>query len=176
MTDSISSPWAICTGPRPWIPAGSIYPGSLLQYSFSEIRDTKSVSLVEMDAQGKTNIERVNLSPRRTLRLLEGNLKDLLEAEPSDDYFLVRLQDQGALLDPMGRLRKVYPNVVHLERPFLNAAAGDARADRDYRRQTMLDLFSDFFSQVTGRELNPAEQTALVDVVKAAEAGERGEK
>jgi exonuclease SbcD len=149
------------------------YAGSLLQYSFSEIRDTKSVSLVEMDAHGKTSLERVNLSPRRMLRLMEGNLKDLLEADPSDDYFLVRLNDQGALLDPMGRLRKVFPNVVHLERPFLHTASGDARADRDYRRQTMLDLFSDFFSQVTGRELNTDEHSALMEVVEAAEETDR---
>jgi hypothetical protein len=36
-----------------------------------------------------------------------------------------------------------------------------------------MDLFSDFFSQVTGRELNTDEHSALMEVVEAAEETDR---
>lgn len=138
------------------------YSGSLLKYSFSEINDHKSVSMVEISRDGKIEIERISLNPRRDLRLVEGELKELLKG-PEDglsreDYLLVHLKDKGAVLDAMGRLREVYPNVLHITRPLLNPVGPGAHSRGDHRRQTETDLFRSFFSQVMGEELTPEEE------------------
>jgi exonuclease SbcD len=152
-----------------------IYPGSLMKYSFSESSHTKSVTLVEMDAEGKCAVERIPLNPRRDLRIVRGYLKDILkgskEDENPDDYILVELLDTGAILDVMGQLREVYPNVLHLERPNFEIT-GKVRAI-DHHKVDDAELFASFFSQVTGEELTKAQRTAFASVVDEIHRNER---
>lgn len=153
------------------------YAGSLLKYSFSEASHPKSVSLVDMDETGLCRVERIALSPRRDLRILEGHLNALLKGpapgESKDDYLLVRLADKEALLDPMGKLRGIYPNVLHLERPGLLEAGTLASEGRERLRRTEQALFSSFFEQMTGDPLDDAQGRAFGGVLEALRAAER---
>lgn len=141
------------------------YSGSLLKYSFSEERQNKGVTLVELDAAGKARIEQIPLAPLHDMRTLEGSLQELLAAGASDphrdDYLLVRLTDSHAILDVMSKLREVYPNVLHLERPGLMARGEALQVGRERLRQGELAMFEDFFDQVAGQPLSP-EQRAIV--------------
>ena len=143
------------------------YAGSLLKYSFSEIPHLKSAHVVELDAAGMPVIEKVPLVPQRDLRLIEGELASLLEGpgpgENPEDFLLVRLTDARELLDPMGRLREVFPNVLHIERPVLaQPGEGALRAHREVGGDR--ELFAAFFAQVTGTSLSDAQQAAFMDV------------
>jgi DNA repair protein SbcD/Mre11 len=143
------------------------YSGSLLKYSFSEISHRKSAHLVELDGAGIPSVEYIPLTPPRDLRLIEGELAELLSGpaagEQADDFLLVRLTDAHELLDPMGRLREVYPNVLHIERPaFARAGADPLRAHRS--RGGDPELFAAFFEQVTGAALSDAEAAAFREV------------
>jgi exonuclease SbcC len=110
------------------------YSGSLLKYSFSEADHAKSVSLVELDAKGQANVEEITLSPKHDVRVVTGMLADLLEGpaegKSREDYLLVRLENREALLDVMGKLREVYPNVMHVgpERGRARGLPRDRRA------------------------------------------------
>jgi exonuclease SbcD len=141
------------------------YSGSPLQYSFSEERQRKSVTLVELDAAGKARIEQIPLQPRHHMRTLEGSLDALLAAGKDDphrdDYLLVRLTDTHAILDVMSKLRQVYPNVLHLERPGLMARGDGLEVNCDRLKKGELAMFEDFFVQVTGEALSP-EQTQII--------------
>jgi exonuclease SbcD len=152
------------------------YSGSLLKYSFSEATHTKSVSLVELDDDG-ARIERIPLTPRRDLRIVEGHLGDLLRGpaagEHADDYLLFRLLDTGALLDPMGRLREVYPNALHLERPSLTTGGDGRGPSPEQIARGEEDLFADFFREVTGDALTPEQQAVLHEVLAGLRRQER---
>ncbi len=142
------------------------YSGSILKYSFSEESHKKSVTLVEMDGQGHCSIEQILLKPQRDMRVLEGSLENLLEQGQSDpdreDYLLVRLTDTHAILDIMNKLRDVYPNVLHLERPGLMASGEQRKLHRDHLKRGEMKMFRDFFQQISGEELTP-EQAAIVE-------------
>jgi DNA repair protein SbcD/Mre11 len=146
------------------------YSGSLLKYSFSEIPHLKSANLVELDATGVPEVEYLPLKPRRDLRLLEGELAELLRGpapgDYAEDFLLVRLADTRELLDPMGRLREIYPNVLHIERPALAPPATEGlqahRHDGGDR-----ELFAAFYEQVTGTPLAAPLERAFVDVYEA---------
>ncbi|TYO97096.1 exodeoxyribonuclease I subunit D [Geothermobacter ehrlichii] len=146
------------------------YSGSPLKYSFSEERHRKSVTLVDIDARGQAHIETLPLEPLRDMRCLEGELEELLEAgrqDPRrDDYLLVRLTDTHAILDLMARLREVYPNVLHLERPGLMARGENLRLDRQHLRQGELRMFEDFFRQVTGGELDEEQRRLVAGIIE----------
>lgn len=143
------------------------YSGSLLKYSFSEIPHFKSATLVELGAAGDPSVETIPLHPIRDLRLLEGQLARLLEGpgpgESTDDFLLVRLSDEHELLDPMGRLREIYPNILHIERPALQRAGEDAL--RAHRKQGGdVELFNAFYMQAAGAPLSEPQAAAFKEV------------
>ncbi len=152
------------------------YAGSPLKYSFAEAGHRKSVTLVELDGAGKATAEKIALRPRRDVRCLEGYLADILAAGErdgqADDYIAVTLRDSGAILDPMGKLRRVYPNVLH--RIFAAPAAATATGPRpDHRRQGEAELFAAFFAQATGQPLSAAEEAAAAGLLAAFGRKER---
>ncbi|MBU2511165.1 exonuclease SbcCD subunit D [bacterium] len=142
------------------------YSGSILKYSFSEEHHQKGITLVDMDEKGICSLEHVLLTPKRDMRVLEGTLENLLERGKSDlyneDYLLIRLTDTHAILDIMSKLREVYPNVLHLERPGLMGTGNQPSLHRDHLKRGEMSMFRDFFKQISGEELNP-EQAAIVE-------------
>jgi exonuclease SbcD len=147
------------------------YSGSPLKYSFSEERQRKSVTLVELDAAGNASIEQIPLAPRHDLRTLEGALDELLAAgrnDPQrDDYLLVRLTDTHAILDVMNKLRDVYPNVLHLERPGLMARGDGLEFSRERLKKGELAMFEDFFAQVNGGDLSEEQREVVAATLDA---------
>ncbi|MFW5738863.1 MAG: exonuclease SbcCD subunit D [Myxococcota bacterium] len=149
------------------------YPGSLLKYSFSETEHEKSVALVEMDAQGAVRVRPRPLSPRRDVRVIEGTMQQVLDGAATDscrdDYIKVRLLDAGPVLDAMAKLREVYPNVLHLERPHLGASTDARREAVDPRRLGTLELFEAFFDQVSGQRLDDRQREEVIAAIAWAE-------
>jgi DNA repair protein SbcD/Mre11 len=145
------------------------YSGSPLKYSFSEARHNKSVTLVELNAQGERTITKLPLKALHDVRIIEGELSTIVEQGRTDpfnqDYLLVRLTDRHALLDPMNKLREVYANVLHLEKPGMLHLAEQAPR-RDALKRNELDMFHDFFSQITGQELTPPQDQALQTILR----------
>jgi len=146
------------------------YSGSLMKYSFSEADHKKAVNIVEMDASGGVKLEKVSLLPRRDVRRIEGNLADIIAGAAKDngkhDYLMVTLQDKQAILDAMGKLREVYPNVLHIERPMLSIDGKLNNNQADHRKIDDAQLFASFFSQVMNEDLSDDEQRAYKTVVQ----------
>jgi len=153
------------------------YSGSLMKYSFSEAAHNKSINLVDLDGDGKVTVDSIGLSPRRDLRCIEGYLSDILQGpqngENRDDYIMVTLKDSGAIYDAIGQLRQVYPNILHIERPYLTVDGRLSRPAGDYRQISELELFASFYEQVTGEQLGEEEKTVLADILEQLRAGER---
>ncbi len=152
------------------------YSGSLLKYSFDEVDHRKSVTLVELDAAGACQVERIALPVRRDLRVIEGELEQLLAMAAGDaardDYVLARLTDRGALLDAMGKLRQAYPNALAIERPLLLGSDG-GEPGVDHRGVSVQALFAGFHRQTTGEALDAAGEAAFERVLERLQRDER---
>ncbi|MBE9537601.1 MAG: exonuclease SbcCD subunit D [Proteobacteria bacterium] len=146
------------------------YSGSILKYSFSEVDHQKSVTLVNISAAGDVTTEYVELQPLRDMRILEGALEDILAAGASDphsnDYVLARLTDTHAILDIIGKLRDVYPNTLHLERPGLQPKGGLPDAGREMMKQSELELFENFYAEVNGEPVTDAQRDIVSGILK----------
>ena len=144
------------------------YSGSILKYSFSEQHQQKGVTLVEMSPSGLHNITHLTLSPLRDMRILEGELETLVQQGATDphkqDYVLVRLTDQRALLEPMSKLRQVYENVLHIEKTWLQDSR-NLQVNQDKLKRGEMEMFQDFFKQVSGNELTPDQQIAIQQII-----------
>lgn len=153
------------------------YSGSLMRYAFSETDHQKAIFAVEMDRCGECAVEQIHLTPRRQVRCIEGTLKDVLTGAKHDDaredYLLVTLLDEGPVFDAMGRLREVYPNILHIERPYLQLSEQVGLYRVHPKHATDLNLFEAFFQQATGNELSDEQRQAYVRVVDAMRRAER---
>lgn len=132
------------------------YSGSLLKYSFQEQKQQKGFTVIEFN-QGEQSYEHVEITTLRDMRIIEGDLLDILNKGAFDphyqDYVMVRLLDRHAILDAMSKLRAVYPNILHLEKKGLSVDKVDSSTANHLKRNE-LDLFNDFFTQVSGNALS----------------------
>jgi exonuclease SbcD len=62
------------------------YAGAPLAFGFDEVDEPKSMSLVDLDADGAATIGTVPFAPPRGLRVLRGKLADLVVSEPTVDF------------------------------------------------------------------------------------------
>ena len=136
------------------------YSGSLLKYSFSEVRHKKSITIVNMDSTGDIEVEERELIPKRDMIEIEGSLDELLnsyryEDEDLNHFYRVILTDKGELIDPMAKLRGVYPNVLQIEIKdrMRDTKPGTTSAGRGYQNKTKLQLFKEFYSNINDVEL-----------------------
>lgn len=149
------------------------YSGSLMKYSFSEQNHRKGITSVCLgekrggSAEMSWSIEEIY--PSRDMRVIEGSLEDLLAEELSEseaeDYLMVRLIADGELYSPKDKLDEVYKNILRIEikRESAQLEGEKAEASRtDYREKSVIELFRDFYVEVTDSELEDSKKEKLV--------------
>lgn len=148
------------------------YAGSPMPYSFSEIYRKKGITVVTLQEKGNTAIEFIPLETKRKFREIKGPLAELYKAAQaeggSEDYIRCILTDKEALLDPIGQLRTVYPNLMTLE-----FAREESCTDTELRTDTEdispQELFAMFFEKQNEKEYNAAQQKLLQAVWRELE-------
>jgi exonuclease SbcD len=118
----------------------------------------------------------VPIGPRHEVRRITGHLDDLL-AHPEtgasrNDFISVTLLDRGAVYDPIGKLRDIYPNVLEIKRPPVSAPERGA-GHIDHRKMSDLDLFAGFYREVTGEALSSEQRKAFLGVLERVRQEER---
>lgn len=93
------------------------YSGSILQYSFSEAEQQKSVTVIEYDA-GESSYRTIPLCSGRMLRqwYIEGGIEELeqrLSRVDSQDWLAITVMlDEPPAPDYMSNLRKTHPGII----------------------------------------------------------------
>ncbi|MGR2703728.1 exonuclease SbcCD subunit D [Vibrio campbellii] len=145
------------------------YSGSLMKYSFGEQNQKKGFTLVEIDQNGFVSAEHIDLAAPHEMRIVEGELEQVIEQGKTDpkneDYLLVRLMDKHAILNPMEKLRTVYPNVLHLEKPGMLIGVEQEMAQAKLARSE-IDMFRDFFTEAQDSQLSQEQDQAISDIIK----------
>jgi exonuclease SbcD len=127
------------------------YSGSPLAFNFDEEGQEKSLTLIDLAADGSIETTSIPLAPRRKVRTIRGKLDELVAAPTgSVDFIRVVLTDETPQIEPMKRIRALYPNAVQLsyERTerTLEEKLGEGRAAIDAPE----NLVSDFLEFVRG--------------------------
>lgn len=150
------------------------YSGSLLKYSFSETKQKKGITIVNLDKNGEVDIQFHEFKPKRDFRIITGELKDLMNNEVSsleniEDYIKVILTDKGELLDPMAKLRSVYPNVMELVRQDRLNINNTRTSAVNVREKSKLNLFDDFYYEITGENCSKEDNEIIKKIIEKAE-------
>jgi exonuclease SbcD len=150
------------------------YAGSPLKYSFSECRQEKSVTLVRLREKGDVSYTALPLDPLREMREIKGPLEQLISGAASsqggaEDYLRVILTDEEEIIDPMGKIRSVFPNVMALD--FDNSRTSiDISAEMPDAGQiealSPYDLFSEFFLEMSGAVMSQAQSQIVRELLE----------
>ncbi len=156
------------------------YSGSILKYSFSEVKQKKGVTIIDLDDKGNAKISFKELVPLRNMRRIKGELNKLLDPNiykdaNVQDYLHVVLTDEGELIDPINKLREVYPNVLSLERfdRKKNSEITRTSAGISVKQKSKLELFRTFYTNITGNEFSDEKEEIIKGVIEEVERGER---
>lgn len=155
------------------------YSGSILKYSFSESTHKKSVTIIDLNEQGDTRLNFIPLTPRYDMRIVEGYFDDLIHKplENNEDFLHIQLLDEGQIIDPMNKLRKIYPNILRLERKVQTSNKGllDLQQIKEKQAKSHTELFASFYKEIKGIEMDETSSLYIEKVVNRIIAKERSE-
>lgn len=153
------------------------YGGSPLKYSFSEVSQKKGVTIVDFKEKGDIELEFVRLIPLRDMRVIKGPIDKLLDREVvgvgnCEDYISAVLTDEDYAVDALGKLRKIYKNLLRLE--YQNARTLNWENDQDYvsgniKKRSALELFEEFYRNQNNVELDEERQKIVIDIIQSVE-------
>lgn len=155
------------------------YSGAPLKYSFSEAKGDKSVNIVELGPPGQVTVRREVLKPLHEMRCIRGRLADLMSVEVAEqegcgkeDYIQATLTDRSELIDPIGTLRGVYPNVLQI---LLEKNLGTNEKDEQYEskfvstRKSTAELFAEFYEMLKGETMDEKRKDVVNEILQVLE-------
>lgn len=154
------------------------YSGSILKYSFSEVNHKKGVAVVEINKAGEVTALHKELKPRRDMRIIKGPINELINPEvyKSDnveDYIYAILTDEEELIDPITKLRAVYPNIMGLHREEgREKEESKTSAAIGFQNKSKIKLFEEFYESITGRELTENKLSLITEIIETADKEE----
>jgi exonuclease SbcD len=151
------------------------YSGSPLAYSFSEARQAKSTTLVELGTSGPPAVRLLPAPVPRRLTDLTGPLDELLGTvgEPHvDDWVRVTVTDAHRPTDLYRRVRGRFPHALVVQHQPPAREAGPRAVEVTAARDP-LEVAAEFVEHVSGARPTPAEAAALRRAYEDAAQAER---
>ncbi len=145
------------------------YCGTPLKYSFSEAKDNKSVTIIELQEKGELVVRTVGLTPKRDLVEIKGSYREIMSKSfyenttYQEDYMHITLTDEEDVVDAIGKLRVVYRNLMKLDYDNKRTRAGAdiEGGDAQVESKSPLVLFSEFY-EIQNNQPMTEEQTAFM--------------
>ena len=155
------------------------YCGTPLKYSFSEAKDKKSVTVVELFEKGRLSVRAVPLSPMRDMVEIKGSYNEIMlksfyeNTSYQEDYIHITLTDEEDIVDAIGKLRTVYHNLMKLDydnKRTRSSSLVDGAADVETK--TPLELFSDFYELQNNQPMSGEQKAFVEDLIEQIWEGE----
>lgn len=147
------------------------YSGSLMKYSFSEINHKKGVTIIEIDGEKNINIKCEELNPLHNMRIIRGPIDELIKAAnledgSCNDYIQAIITDEGELIDPIGKLRNTYPNIMLIKREEKkNISTSNTSASEGYKSKSELELFKEFYGSLGDGQFDEKKEELITDII-----------
>ena len=159
------------------------YSGTPLKYSLSEASHKKSLTVIELGVKAdaglsKIAVREIPLTPEHDVREIRGTFAELVSPEfqrkqladgfKLGDYVYVKLTDENDVPDAALKLRGIYPNLMMLD--YDNERTRNQKivvGEGKVEQKTPMQLFGEFFSDMTKRELNEEESEFVRDMIES---------
>lgn len=161
-------------GPRDVVagPTRIRYSGSLLRYSLSELRHEKSVTVVDLSAEGACTVTTHAIPQPAGMARLRGSLAEVCSdtnARHHDDFVEITLTDVRLPDNFYAQLDSRFRRILHVEqeRPKPVTGADDAGAVAVAQLKP-IDTLRNYYEHATGAQVTPRLDAVLQDVLERA--------
>ena len=149
------------------------YSGSPLKYSFSEVNDSKTVTLITLGEKGNIEREFVHLVPLHDWHDLRGTYDQLTSRDFyngktwTEDFVRITLTDENDIPDAIGKLRTIYRNLMELRYDNKRTRAGHKVIEgaSDAHSKNPLELFSELYSKQNGDGMDTVQKEYLEEMI-----------
>lgn len=149
------------------------YSGTPLKYSFSEAKDQKSVTMVEIKEKGQVEISCLPLIPQRDLVEIKGSynevtLKSFYEGSGyQEDYLHITLTDEEDIPEVLTKLRVIYKNIMKLDYDNQRTRhSSSVREGTENVEKSPIEFFEEFYELQNGQKLSHDQSDFLKEIVE----------
>ena len=154
------------------------YCGTPLKYSFSEKDHVKSVTVVLIGEKGNVEIGEIPLVPKHDLREIRGTCEELtvmknLGNTDTEDYIHAVLTDENDVVDAVGKLRRIYPNLMKLSYDNKRTKKQQAICGvESVESKTPLELFEEFYEKQNNDRMSDEQRAFSLKCIEAVWEGQ----
>ena len=144
------------------------YSGSLMRYSFDEVKQKKSIVDVSI-ANKKVTCQLVELKPKQDLIKITGYFDEVMNYDNNhNDFIAVELLDTKIVPNAIDYLRKKYENVLQITYPNLisKQITNNTKADVGFEKLSSLELFEQFYEKIKGSKLDKEAKVLVAEILK----------
>lgn len=149
------------------------YCGTPLKYSFSESKDTKSITVIDIKEKGNIKLDFIPLTPLRDMVELKGTYEELMlrsfyeNTTYPDDYVHITLTNEDDILDVITRLRVVYKNIMKLDYDNQRTrSSSEINLINDMESKSPLELFDIFYESRNGQHLSDIQKDFMENIIE----------
>ena len=151
------------------------YCGSPLKYSFSEVDDHKSVTVITLKEKGVMEREFLPLIPLHDWHDLRGSYEDITarsfygNTSWTEDFVRITLTDEQDIPDAVGKLRCIYHNLLEMRYDNTRTRTGSVSIEGSSRTEekTPLELFNELYTRQNGDGINQLQENYLKDLIES---------
>lgn len=147
------------------------YCGSPLKYSFSEVNQKKSITIIKTGQNKKIKTETFELSPLRDMKEIKGSLDELLKYPKDESYMHITLTDTAAI-DAKNKLESIFPNIMKLDFEEYDRITSSGQNLKKLKEKNLAEHFADFFEKQTNQKLNKEENEIIAEILGSIQGEE----
>ena len=149
------------------------YSGTPLKYSFSESKDNKSVTLIEVKEKGTLLVDTIPLNPLRDMVEIKGKYEEIMLRDfykgtnYQNDYVHITLTDEDDIPDAIGKLRTVYRNLMSLDYDNLRTRNTNAiDGANNVEKKSPYEHFSEFYEKQNNQPMSDTQSQFMKKLIE----------
>lgn len=148
------------------------YSGTPLKYSFSESKDKKSVTIIELKEKGELSIKEIFLKPKHDLVKIRGKFLEVMNSDKFPDldaesFLHITLLDEQDIPEAFSRLSHVYPNLMQME--YDNTRTREKRTlqvRREVAKMYPEEMFAALYETMNNQPLSQKQREYLMEKIE----------
>jgi len=143
------------------------YCGTPLKYSFSECKQEKSITILDI-ADGQVKVSTEPFKILRDLHMLTGKFAELMDSSMikkyGDAYVHLTLTDEEEIINVLSKLRAHYPRLCYLS--FDNSRTKTFEVAEADVEQSPFEIISSFYAQRRGQEMTATQREFIENLLE----------
>ena len=151
------------------------YCGTPLKYSFSEMHDVKSLTVVEI-GDGKPVVRAIPLTPIHDMSEIRGTFAEITDPlyymqNPRKDHYLrIVLTDEDDVPDAVGRLRIIYKNLMNLTYDNTRTRKNNLISGAvESEKKSVFTLFTEFYELRNNAPMSAEQSEYMMALIEKIE-------